>query len=79
MSLVTRDTIPMCFGITFQDDNCVRPVIFLNSAYKRWGKTLVHEMVHVAEPELRHGKLFNALVDSYWRNAKRYLDGLGGL
>jgi len=65
--LLTDDaTIPECYGLTIHDDLCVRPVILLNSKYRRWGKTLVHEMVHVAEPHLPHGKLFEALVRGYW-------------
>ena len=66
---------PRCYGVTMHNDIYVRPVILLNSRYARWGKTLMHEMVHVAEPELSHGWLFDCLVERYWRIAKKNFPG----
>lgn len=66
-----------CMGLTLTDDDALAiPHIWLNTKYKRWGKTLVHEMLHVAEPELPHGKLFDTLVNTYWRYAKQHIKGL---
>jgi hypothetical protein len=74
--LVEDATLPRCYGLTIHDDVCVRPVILLNAKYKNWGKTLVHEMVHIAEPQLRHGPLFTALVEGHWQLARLKLKGL---
>src|ERR1035437_1621960 len=74
--VIGNDLTRKCMGLTIQDDVLVQPVIFLNSAYKRWGSTLVHEIVHVAEPSLGHGKLFDALVNHYWRAAKKVIAGI---
>jgi hypothetical protein len=71
-----KSTIPNCYGITLFDRDFVRPVIFLNSETTRWGKTLVHECLHVAEPALPHGVIFDMLVESYWRRARKELRGL---
>jgi hypothetical protein len=69
---VEDGTMPSCFGLTIHDDICVKPVIFLNRCSTHsWKKTLVHECLHVAEPTLRHGKIFDALVDLYWRKTKK--------
>lgn len=76
ITLVGAETLPHCYGLTVHDDVCVRPVILLNTHYKKWGKTLVHEMLHVAEPSLRHGKVFSILVEFYWRIAKTNLKAL---
>lgn len=76
ITIVEADVIPNCYGITLFDDDFARPVIFLNAASKRWGKTLVHEMVHVSEPTLNHGTIFDALVECYWQRAKKALGGL---
>ena len=74
---VSDQVMPRCYGMTIQDDFVVRPVILLNrSTPHHWGKTLIHEMIHVAEPELRHGKTFEALVTTYWRLARTYVKGL---
>jgi len=68
---VSDATLPTCYGLTIHDDLCVRPVILLNiSARKTYGKTLIHEMLHVAEPQLPHGLVFSAIVDSYWKFSK---------
>ena len=69
-------TIPECYGITIHDELVVHPVILLNETQKNWGNTLVHEAVHVAEPQLRHGVIFDALVETYWRIAKKKIKGL---
>ena len=53
----------------------LKPVIILNSGDRYWGKTLVHEALHVAEPTLPHGKLFDAIVLRYWRLAKKEIKG----
>lgn len=76
ITVVDDATIPRCYGLTIHDEICVHPVILLNSTYKRWGLTLVHEMLHVSEPELRHGKLFDALVNRYWKIARIEIKGL---
>jgi len=65
--------------LTLQDVDFVTPVIFLNMSQKHWGKTLVHECVHIAEPQLPHGKVFNSLVESYWRFARKNIKGLDRL
>lgn len=77
--LVDDATLPRCYGFTVHNHLCVRPVILLNAAYPHWGKTLVHEMIHVAEPQLLHGKLFTALVEGYWRLARLNLNDLDSL
>jgi hypothetical protein len=71
---VDKPTMPNCYGVTLDDDGVFeQPVIVLNSAHKRWGKTLIHEMIHIAEPSLCHGLVFEALVNRYWRIAKAEL------
>jgi hypothetical protein len=70
VTLVDDAVIPKCFGLTLFDDDFAQPVIYLAARNKRWIKTLIHEMIHVAEPSLPHGKLFNALVETYWRYSK---------
>jgi len=72
ITFVTDATLPSCYGITLQDDVCVQPVILLNEKYP-WGKTLIHEMIHVAEPLLPHGKTFTNLVEFHWRIARTHL------
>jgi hypothetical protein len=76
--MVDDDVMPHCHGVTFDDDYIARPVVLLNASSKHWGKTLVHEMLHIAEPHLNHGKVFDAVVNSYWRVAKQHLKGLKG-
>ena len=77
VTLVDDAVIPRCFGLTLFDDDFAQPVIYLAAGNKRWPKTLLHEMLHVAEPSLPHGKVFNTLVESYWRFAKKQIKGLG--
>lgn len=74
---VDSKTIPHIHGITLDDKISLfmRPVIMLNRA-SALGPTLVHEMLHVAEPTLQHGVLFEALVQRYWRFAKKNIKGL---
>ena len=76
IKIVPDETIPTCYGVTIHDDVVVRPVILLNASFKRWGKTLLHECVHVAEPELHHGVIFDALVETYWHIARKKIKGL---
>ena len=76
ITLVDNETIPLCYGITLFDRDFARPVIVLNASNKHWGKTLVHESIHVAEPTLQHGVLFDALVETYWRRARKEIKGL---
>ena len=57
--------IPRCNGLTLFDNDFELPVIFINASHKRWGKTMVHEMLHVAEPLLEHGEVFETLVNRY--------------
>jgi hypothetical protein len=72
-------TIPDCYGITLYDRDFACPVIFLNSGDKKWGKTLIHEALHVAEPELPHGEIFDALVRLYYLRAIKNIRGFRGL
>ena len=60
---VDNETLPNFNGITLHDGQCMfmRPVIVLNHT-PRWGRILVHEMLHVAEPKLPHGKVFDFLA-----------------
>lgn len=67
------ESIPRCHGVTLHDELFVKPLIVLNLKYKHWGKTLVHEMLHVAEPHLVHGKIFDTIVNFYWSIAKQNL------
>ncbi len=76
ITFVDNETIPTCYGITLFDRDFARPVIVLNSSHKRWAKTLIHEIVHVSEPTLNHGVIFDALVEIYWRRAKKAIRGL---
>jgi hypothetical protein len=76
IKVVPDATIPTCYGITFHDDLVVRPVILLNATVNRWGKTLIHEMLHVAEPRLQHGKIFEGFVERYWNIARKKIKGL---
>lgn len=71
VAFVEDDVMPACYGLTLFDRDFARPVIYLAAGNKRWQKTLMHECVHVADPSLPHGKLFNALVETYWRLARR--------
>ena len=74
--LVDNATIPHMHGITLHDAFMfVKPIIILNRKTP-WGPTLVHEMVHIAEPQLTHGRVFNAMVRHYWWLAKKEIKGL---
>jgi hypothetical protein len=73
---VDNSVMPLCHGLTLQEEIFSRPMILLNSSTKNWTKTLVHEMLHIAEPELAHGQLFDTLVQMYWRIAKQHVKGL---
>jgi predicted metal-dependent hydrolase len=75
VSFIDDDTMPNNFGITMWDEDFVLPIIFINASTKRWHKVLIHEMCHVAEPNLPHGKLFFALVQFYVRQAKNTKKG----
>lgn len=76
---VDNSFIPNCWGVTLHDEGPLfpKPVILINRLRKNWGETLVHEALHVAEPSLRHGKIFEGLVAIYWRRAKKELKGWG--
>lgn len=73
---VAEDVMPKCYGLTLFDDDFARPIIYLAAGTKRWQKVLIHEMLHVAEPSLPHGKIFNTVVESYWRQARKEIRGL---
>lgn len=75
VTFVEDDVMPRCFGLTLFDDDFARPIIYLAAGNKRWPKTLLHEMIHVAEPSLPHGKIFETLVESYWRYTKKSKKG----
>ncbi len=76
VSFTDDATIPRCYGITLFDNDFAKPVIFINDTHKKWGRTLIHEMVHVAEPQLPHGRIFELLVNSYWLYARKNIKGL---
>ncbi len=69
--------MPNTHGVTMNDgrDLFMEPVILLNHKTP-WGLTLVHEMLHIAEPVLEHGPLFNSIVTRYWRYAKKNIKGI---
>jgi hypothetical protein len=73
---IANATLPDCHGLTLDQHLFARPVIMLNADSPEWPKTLVHEMLHVAEPRLRHGQLFDVLIEGYWRMAKKHLKGI---
>lgn len=76
VQFLDTDALPTCYGITLFDRDFARPVIFINSETTHWGKTLVHECIHVAEPTLAHGMVFEMLVEAYWRRARKAIRGL---
>ena len=75
--LVPNPTMPNAHGVTMNDgiDLFVKPVIILNSGDRYWGKTLTHECLHVAEPTLPHGPIFDKIVCRYYRRAKKEIKG----
>lgn len=77
--LVDNETMPKLWGIVMnRDENFALPIVVLN--YFRpggWEKTLIHECLHIAEPELRHGKIFDSIVEAYHRRAKKEIKGYG--
>lgn len=69
--MVDNATIPYVHGITCHNTTLfVKPVIILNRN-SPWKRTLVHEMIHVAEPELAHGPVFDHIVRRYYRLAQK--------
>ena len=77
---VDDSVMPRCYGLTVDDEgdkDFIAPMIFLNAGDKHRGKTLVHEMLHLAEPQLPHSATFTTLVNSYWKFACKKLKGLG--
>jgi len=76
VTLVDDAVMPRCFGLTLFDDDFAQPVIYLAAGNKLWLKTLLHEMIHIAEPTLPHGVIFEMLVESYWRRARKEMRGL---
>ena len=76
VKFIDDEALPRCYGITLFDLDFVLPVIFLNASNKKnWKKTLIHEMIHVSEPSLPHGKTFDALVNIYFRLSKNTKKG----
>lgn len=75
VTFIDDAVMPNNFGITLWDDDFRLPVIFINASRKRWLKILIHEMCHVSEPSLPHGKTFEALVAFYLRAAKQTRKG----
>ena len=67
---VSDATMPTNFGITMWDSDFRLPIIVINASQKRWLKILIHEILHIAEPEMPHGELFESLVAFYVRAAK---------
>ena len=76
---VKNSHIPRLAAITLHDGEGLfaKPVICVNLKQKKnkhWALALIHEMVHVAEPELQHGRIFNALVRQYWFMTQKHLN-----
>lgn len=74
VDLVENELMPKCWGLTIAVPGLARPVILLNINNRKWEVTLVHEMLHIAEPMLPEGKLFESLVRFYWEKAKGMTD-----
>ena len=74
IELVENSVIPTCWGLTLVGDQLARPIVLINEKNRKWEITLLHEMVHLAEPELPEGKLFDALVRHYWNRARPMRD-----
>lgn len=74
---VPNPTMPYTHGVTMDDgiDLFLKPVIVLNSGDRFWGETLIHECLHVAEPHLSHGVVFEKIVRRYFRLAKKEIKG----
>ena len=71
ITFIANDTIPTLHGITLHEEGLFeKPVILLNQNGP-WACTLVHEMLHIAEPNLSHGKIFSHLTRIYWNAAKK--------
>ena len=72
--LVENSYLPTCLGVTLPCGEgsapFARPIIILNAG-RFWEKTLLHEMLHIAEPSLLDGRMFDALVERYWNQFKR--------
>jgi hypothetical protein len=79
VKFIDDEAMPNCYGITLLDRDFALPVIFINSATKNWLPVLIHECLHVAEPLLPHGKLFDSLVKFYVRQAKNTKKGYRSL
>ena len=75
VTFIDDTVMPDNYGITLWDEDFRLPIIFINASRKRWLKVLIHEMTHVAEPSLPHGKTFEALVAFYLRAAKNAKKG----
>ena len=75
VNFIDTEAMPSNYGITMWDEDFALPVIFINSETKRWLRVLIHEMIHVAEPSLPHGKTFETLVAFYLREAKNAKKG----
>lgn len=75
--LVADEFVPNVHGVTLHDGQrlFMKPLIVLNGSAP-WGKTLIHECLHVAEPRLAHGTVFDKIVRRYWRIARRQIKGL---
>ena len=71
VDLVEDAIMPRCWGLTLAVAGLARPIIMLNEKNRKWEVTLIHEMTHLAEPTLPEGKVFDALVQYYWSQAKQ--------
>jgi hypothetical protein len=76
LKFVDNETLPTDYGMTVHAVPFAKPIIVLNKRDKGYDKTLIHEMLHVAEPELNHGALFEILVRRYLRLARKNIRGL---
>jgi len=73
---ISDATMPTNYGITMWDEDFVLPIIFINSSRKRWLKVLIHECLHISEPTLEHGEIFEKVVNRYWRIARKEIRGV---
>jgi hypothetical protein len=52
-------------------DEACKTIILNNQTLREEPYTVIHELVHLAYPRLRHGKRFDKLVRSYYMKARK--------
>lgn len=76
MFTVENARIPNIHGVTLDHQFLfVKPIIIMNAKTPSV-RHLIHEMIHIAEPALQHGVLFDALEHQYWLLAKKHIKGI---